>query len=153
MVCLGNICRSPLAEGILRHKLNELQLDNIIVDSAGTSNYHIGESPDKRSIKNAREHGIDLSSLRARQLISDDFYEFDHIYVMDRSNLANAHAVAPSEELKNKVMLILSLNDDSTYDEVPDPYFGGPDGFELVFNLLDNACNKIIERIKADNND
>lgn len=146
MVCLGNICRSPLAEGILRHKLIENKILHIEVDSSGTSDYHIGEAPDKRTQSNALNHGIDLSKLRGRQFKTKDFDEFDVIYVMDKSNLKNVLSLARTENDKQKVKLILS-EIDGKENEVPDPYYGGPEGFENVFQLLNSACNQIIQNL------
>lgn len=142
MVCLGNICRSPLAEGIMLHLIAEKNL-NIMVDSAGTSNYHIGENPDKRTINNAKKHGIDLSALEARQFNVSDFDAFDKIYVMDKSNLSNVLALAKTETHKTKVDLLLNISHPNKNLEVPDPYFGGEQGFEDVFQLVYNACDII----------
>lgn len=145
MVCLGNICRSPLAEGIMLHLIEEKKL-NITIDSAGTSNYHIGENPDKRTISNAKKHGIDLSPLVARQFTLSDFDAFDQIYVMDKSNLSNVLALAKTEEHKLKVDLLLNVSHPDQHLEVPDPYFGGEEGFEEVFHLVYKACETIVEK-------
>lgn len=147
MVCLGNICRSPLAEGILRHKAEQNNL-NITIDSAGTSNYHIGEHPDSRTIANARKHGVDVSKLKARQFSEKDFDDFDIIFVMDSSNYADVVSLARNEKDKNKVELILNRSYPNTNMSVPDPYFGGEQGFENVFILLDKACDIIVESLK-----
>ncbi|HSH66453.1 MAG TPA: low molecular weight protein-tyrosine-phosphatase [Bacteroidia bacterium] len=147
MVCLGNICRSPLAEGILRHKAEKANL-NIFIDSAGTSNYHIGEHPDKRTVLNAKQHQIDVSRLCARQFTTPDFDKFDHIYVMDSSNYADVIALARHTRDKRKVELILNLVYPNSNMSVPDPYFGGEQGFENVFILLDKACDVIVESLK-----
>lgn len=147
MVCLGNICRSPLAEGILRYKAEQNNL-NIIIDSAGTSNYHIGEHPDSRTISNARKHGLDVSKLKARQFSERDFDDFDIIFVMDSSNYADVVSLARNEKDKNKVELILNRSYPNTNMSVPDPYFGGEQGFENVFILLDKACDIIVESFK-----
>ena len=147
MVCLGNICRSPLAEGILRSKTEKLGL-NIHIDSAGTSNYHIGEHPDKRSIANAKKHGIDISKLKARQFKTEDFDTFDFIFVMDESNYNNVIFHARNETDIKKVELILDRLFPSNNVPVPDPYFGGEDGFEHVFQLLDKACERIANSLK-----
>ncbi len=147
MVCLGNICRSPLAEGILRHKAEQNNL-NITIDSAGTSNYHIGEHPDSRTIANARKHGVDVSKLKARQFSEKDFDDFDIIFVMDSSNYADVVSLARNEKDKNKVELILNRSYPNTNMSVPDPYFGGEQGFENVFILLDKACDIIVESFK-----
>ena len=148
MVCLGNICRSPLAEGILRDKLEKKGFIHIEVDSAGTSAYHIGEHPDKRSIRNAKSHGIDISKLRGRQFTASDFDEFDRIYVMDSSNFSNVIHLARNEDDTGKVKLILNELEPGSDMAVPDPYYGGENGFEHVFQLLDKACEAMIRSIK-----
>ena len=144
MVCLGNICRSPLAEGAMRQKAEQRDVD-VAVDSCGTSNYHIGETPDPRSVENARENGVDISNLQARQFVAEDFDRFDHIFVMDHSNYSDVVAQAKSDEQVNKVEMILNYIEPGKNQPVPDPYFGGPDGFQLVFELLDQACDKILD--------
>lgn len=146
MVCLGNICRSPLAEGILQSKVSE----NIFVDSAGTANYHVGELPDKRSIAVAKKHGIDISKQRCNHFSVKHFEEFDHIYVMDKSNYENVIQLAPSEKAKQKVKLILNESHPNQNLEVPDPYYGGDEGFENVFQMLNEACNVIANKLKTD---
>nr|MBA3972156.1 low molecular weight phosphotyrosine protein phosphatase [Bacteroidota bacterium] len=138
MVCLGNICRSPLAEGILRAKADEHNA-KVIIDSAGTSNYHIGQGPDKRTISNAMQHGVDLSKLKARQFTVSDFDEFDHIFVMDSSNYSDVISLSRNEQDKRKVEMILNRVYPSSNMAVPDPYFGGEQGFENVYILLDKA--------------
>jgi protein-tyrosine phosphatase len=147
MVCLGNICRSPLAEGILRKKAEKANLD-IMIDSAGTSNYHLGEHPDKRTIINALQHEIDVSGLCARQFNVNDFDTYDHIFVMDSSNYADVIALARNEKDKQKVELILNRVYPNSNMSVPDPYFGGEQGFENVFILLDKACDVIIQSLR-----
>ena len=147
MVCLGNICRSPLAEGILRHKLSENNIFDIEVDSAGTSNFHIGQSPDKRTQENAFTHKVDLSKLKARQFIQEDFDRFDKIYVMDSSNYQNVLALSKNDEDMAKVEFLLNELNPGLNQDVPDPYYGGSQGFENVFQLVDKACQKIIEQI------
>ena len=138
MVCLGNICRSPMAEGIMR-KLGGKKVE---VDSAGTANYHIGLQPDKRMIAKAFEHGIDISNFRARQFHSDDFNSFDLIFAMDSSNYQNIISLAKHENDKEKVKMILdNIN-------VPDPYYGGVEGFEHVYQLLNEACQNILDNIE-----
>ena len=144
MVCLGNICRSPLAEGILRSKLSE----NFIVDSAGTGGWHAGELPDKRSIAIARLKGLDISNQRARQFKISDFTTFDHIFVMDNTNYKEVLALAPNEATKSKVKLILNEISPNDNVDVPDPYYGGVDGFENVYNMLDQACDEIAKKLK-----
>jgi protein-tyrosine phosphatase len=151
MVCLGNICRSPLAEGILRYKAEKMKLD-VSIDSAGTSNYHIGEHPDKRTMANAQKHGVDLSDLKARQFRISDFDEFDHIFVMDSSNYSDVTALARNEKDKQKVELILNRVYPNSNMPVPDPYFGGEQGFENVFILLDKACEVIASTLKKQSN-
>ena len=146
MVCLGNICRSPLAEGILSSKLD---LQNFDVDSAGTGSYHIGEQPDQRSIAVARKNGIDISGQRARQFDVADFDHFHFIYVMDESNYTDVIKLSRGIEDMNKVNLILEALEDQNPTEVPDPYYGGHDGFEHVFQLLDKACDAIASQLKA----
>ena len=140
MVCLGNICRSPLAEGILRSKLDS----NFIIDSAGTGGWHAGESPDQRSIETAKQNNIDISHQKARKFSIADFDLFDYIYVMDQSNHKDVINLAPNEVAKAKVALILG---DSK--EVPDPYYGGQEGFENVYYLLDQACEEIAKNLSS----
>ncbi|MGL4581744.1 MAG: low molecular weight protein-tyrosine-phosphatase [Flavobacterium sp.] len=146
MVCLGNICRSPLAEGILQSKLST---ESFFVDSAGTGDWHIGSQPDKRSIAVAKKYNIDLTTQRARQFKVSDFSTFDRIYVMDKSNYENVVKLAPNTEAKNKVKLILNESTPGQNAEVPDPYFGGEDGFEHVYHLLDEVCNLIAKDLKS----
>src|SRR5690554_6898014 len=124
MVCLGNICRSPLAEGILKSKVDP---EKVFVDSAGTSNYHIGHSPDPRSISIAEQRKLDITSQLGRQFQVSDFHEFDHIYVMDMSNYHDVLSLARTEEDKKKVSLILNEIFPGENVEVPDPYYGGND--------------------------
>ena len=145
MVCLGNICRSPLAEGILREKTKDL---NVHTDSAGTSAYHVDEAPDLRSIQIARTYNINISDLRGRQFSVDDFDNFDKIYVMDRSNYNNVLQLARNEEDRAKVDLILNEIEPNSNAEVPDPYYGGDQGFENVYKMLDVATDNILEKIK-----
>ena len=144
MVCLGNICRSPLAEGILKAKTNHL---DVVVDSAGTAAYHIGEKPDIRSIAIAKKYGIDLTDQRARQFCTNDFDDFDKIYARDTSNYANIISLARNESDKNKVDLILNEVDPNSFQSVPDPYYGGDNGFQDVYDMLDEACDRIVEKI------
>lgn len=148
VVCLGNICRSPLAEGILLH-LKEKHQVNIVIDSAGTSNYHIGEAPDARTIANAKKHKVDLTPLRARQFKQSDFDAFDRIFVMDKSNQRNVLNLARHDNDIAKVDLFLNLLHPGQNMEVPDPYYGGEEGFERVFNLVWEASEKLIEGFKS----
>lgn len=144
MVCLGNICRSPLAHGILQSKLPE---DRFYVDSAGTANYHVGSSPDARSIAVARNNGIDISAQRGRQFKVQDFDTFDHIYVMDQSNYSNVVGLARNQDDIAKVKLILDEDQSSKLERVPDPYYGDSSDFEHVFDLLDSACDSIAQKL------
>lgn len=150
MVCLGNICRSPLAEGILRDKAEKLNL-NINIDSAGTSNYHIGQHPDNRTVLNAKQHGIDISKLKGRQFQVEDFDKFDTIFVMDSSNYSDVISLARNENDKRKVELILNRVYPNSNMAVPDPYFGGEQGFETVFILLEKACDVIAHSMEITN--
>lgn len=144
MVCLGNICRSPLAEGILKSKVDP---EKVFVDSAGTGDYHIGHAPDKRSIAVAKLNKLDITTQRGRQFQVSDFDEFDYIYVMDRSNYENVLALARNEQDKQKVNLILNEVTPGQDAEVPDPYFGEEDGFTNVYEMLDEACERIAAKI------
>lgn len=147
MVCLGNICRSPIAEGILRQKASERGM-LVETDSAGTSAFHVGEAPDARMIVTAKKNGIDISDLRARQFVKDDFNKFDIIFAMDQSNYNNIVNLASSEEDQHKVKLILNEGAPNSNAEVPDPYYGGDQGFQHVIDLLDSAIDNLIERIE-----
>lgn len=145
MVCLGNICRSPLAEGILKSKITHL---DILVDSAGTAAYHIGERPDVRSIEIANKYDIDLTSQRARQFSVNDFDEFDRIYAMDTSNYSNIISLARNEKDRDKVDLILNEINPRSFQSVPDPYYGGDNGFQDVYEMLDEACDIIVQNFE-----
>jgi protein-tyrosine phosphatase len=145
MVCLGNICRSPLAEGILSLKGKHLNLE---VDSAGTAAYHIGKQPDIRSIEIANKYTIDLNQQRARQFSRADFDKFDIIYAMDTNNYAHLISLASNETERNKIRMILNEINPKAYQSVPDPYYGGENGFQDIYNILDKACNKIIQNIE-----
>ena len=144
-VCLGNICRSPLAEGIMLKLISDKKLD-LIVDSAGTAKFHVGEAPDARTITNAKNHDVNLTALRARQFSEKDFDEFDTIYVMDNSNMANVLGLSKNEIQSQKVELFLNTLHPNKNMEVPDPYFGGDEGFEDVFNMIYATCEKIAEK-------
>ncbi len=146
MVCLGNICRSPIAEGILRKKADDYQ-KVIEIDSAGTIGLHAGEQPDKRMQATALNYGIDLSSLRSRQVSKSDFQNFDRIYAMDETNYKDLLKLATKEEEKQKIRLILSENPLNTLKNVPDPYYGGQEGFDTVYHLLDDAIEHLIKKI------
>ena len=145
MVCLGNICRSPLAEGILKSKLDS----NFIVESAGTAAYHVGNKPDPRSIAVARQNGLNITNQRARKFNKQDFEDFDIIYAMDNSNYQNIIALAENDQQKEKVKLILNESFPDKNLDVPDPYYSGEKGFENVYNMLDNACEIIAKRINT----
>ena len=144
MVCLGNICRSPLAEGILQSKLPR---EKFTVDSAGTGNWHVGLGPDKRSILTAKNRGLDISCQKARQLHSSDFTDFDHIYVMDSSNYKDVTKLAPTPQAEAKVKLMMDEVFPGEKRNVPDPYFGGPEGFESVYDMLDEACTLVAKKL------
>lgn len=144
MVCLGNICRSPLAEGILASKL---QKDKFIVDSAGTGNYHIGKQPDQRSILTAQKNGLDITNQKGRQFTSNDFDYFDYIYVMDSSNYDDVIQLAKSEAHKNKVEMILNHLFPGENVDVPDPYYGLQNGFDMVYEMLDEACDILAKKL------
>jgi protein-tyrosine phosphatase len=146
VVCLGNICRSPMAEGILRKKIEERKLP-YTVDSAGTADYHVGECPDARAIQAARSYDVDISKLRGRQFSPKDFDEFDVIYAMDRSNYKNILRLARNESDRNKVRFFLTQNGEGM--DVPDPWFGDLEGFYPVFDLLNTAADKIINELIA----
>ena len=142
MVCLGNICRSPVAQGILDQKCNQLKLD-WIVDSAGTSGWHNGDLPDPRSINTASANGIDITNQRSRLFVKEDFQNFDLILAMDSSNYQNILKLAVSEDDKQKVKLILNYVFPGENRAVPDPYYN--DGFDHVFGLLDAACDRLVK--------
>lgn len=142
MVCLGNICRSPLAEGIMR-KLTKDQ--DFLIDSAGTANYHIGAAPDQRSIAIAAQHNIDISKQQARQLTHADLDAFDHILVMDEENLSNALALCSSSAQRNKIALITKAVD-LYVPRIPDPYYGEADGFTQVYDLLHDCCSNWLKK-------
>lgn len=144
MVCLGNICRSPLAEGILASKLPK---DKFIIDSAGTGSWHIGHAPDERSIAIAKKNKLDISHQKGRQFSPSDFDYFDYIYVMDISNYDDVIELAKNQDQKNKVKLILNELFPSENVDVPDPYFGLPNGFETVYNMLDETCEIIAKKL------
>jgi protein-tyrosine phosphatase len=144
MVCLGNICRSPLAEGILKSKLIT---KNIQIDSAGTGSYHVGELPDPRSIAVAKNNGINITDQRARKFVVEDFDNFDLIYVMDAYNYNAVMKLARNEADRAKVDFILNAVFPNENLDVPDPYSGGDYGFKNVFKMLDEACEIIAKKI------
>ena len=144
MVCLGNICRSPLAEGILKNKTKN---KNIFVDSAGTASYHLGKLPDNRSIEIANKYGIDISNQRARLFSEIDFDKFDKIYAMDTHNFASIISIARNQSDRNKVDLILNEINPKSFDNIPDPYYGDGDGFQKVYEMLDEVCDIIANKL------
>lgn len=147
-VCTGNICRSPTAEGVLRHKLAEAGLANkVLVDSAGTHGYHIGEPPDHRSVSTARTRGYDISTLRARKFTRADFNEFDLILALDSGHLHLLTHQAPSERRAN-IALFLEHTDHPAYTEVPDPYYGDQSGFEHVLDLTEHGCDSLVRSLQ-----
>lgn len=143
MVCLGNICRSPMAEGILRHKA-ALHNKNFQIDSAGTGDWHQGEQPDLRAIEYMRSQGIDISKLRARQICEEDFHEFDLILTMDAENYTNVNRIKPANA-KARVEMAMNLKYPGINISVPDPYFGGAEGFAQVFSMLDETLDTLIQ--------
>lgn len=146
MVCLGNICRSPMAEGILRSKLP----DNYIVDSAGIADYHVNEKPDKRAIEICKKNNINISQLKSRQFVTSDFDKFDIIYAMDHANYSDLIFKAKKEVDKKKVRLIMSESPNTEKKSVPDPYYGNIEDFEKVFDQLNDVCTYIAEKIVKD---
>ena len=146
LVCMGNICRSPMAEGILRHKALERRI-SVETDSAGTINNHVGESPDPRAQLCMRDQGIDISDLRARQISPSDFHRFDLLLAMDESNLKGLLRIAPDDGLARKARLMMDFAPDRPH-EVPDPYFGGAEGFEEVYRMLDEACENLLNGLQ-----
>lgn len=144
MVCLGNICRSPLAQGILESKVDP---DEVLVDSAGTAGYHVGNHPDPRSIAVARKNGLDISQQRCRRFSLDDFDNFDLIYAMDFSNYHNIINLARDASDEAKVKMILNEVNPGSNESVPDPYYGGDKGFDRVYQALDEACEVISAKL------
>ncbi|MEL6300285.1 MAG: low molecular weight protein-tyrosine-phosphatase [Pseudomonadota bacterium] len=148
-VCMGNICRSPTAEGVFRHLVEQSDLlPEFEIDSAGTHAYHVGDSPDPRSQAKAAEYGVDLSSQRARRVTESDFREFDYILAMDSDNLSALERIRPEDASAN-LSLLLSHGPDHGYAEVPDPYYGGARGFELVYQLVYDACQGLLQKLSA----
>lgn len=145
MVCLGNICRSPLAQGILEHKAKAAGVDWLI-DSAGTGAWHVGQQPDRRSCEVAHRHGIDITAQAARKINRADLQDFDLVYCMDASNYNDVIALCRTQDEENKVKLIMNEAEPEKNISVPDPYFGGADGFEAVYQMLDRACDAIIKK-------
>ncbi|NVO04006.1 MAG: low molecular weight phosphotyrosine protein phosphatase [Bacteroidetes bacterium] len=146
-VCMGNICRSPLAEGIFKDKVYKNHLD-IFSDSVGTEYYHVGQNPDNRAIETGLKHNINISKLIARRIKVEDFDNFDKIFVMDSVNYSEVIGIARNKSDIEKVDYILNAINPGENHEVPDPYYGGKEGFEKVFQMLDKACEAIIKQIK-----
>ena len=148
-VCMGNICRSPTAEGVFRHQVSKAgQTDNIIIDSAGTHAYHIGSLPDRRAQQAALRRGYDLSGLRGRQVGTGDFHEFDYILAMDMANLDHLLQDCPPQQ-QHKLKLFMEFSRGYSEREVPDPYYGGSQGFENVLNMVEDAASGLLEEILA----
>lgn len=150
---MGNICRSPAAEGIMRALAEEQgQDDDLYIDSAGIGAWHVGEQPDRRMRKHAAQRGYDLSSLRARQFRSDDFEKFDWIVVMDEENYQDVMRKAPSHTSSNKLAKVVRMkdffNDFKGYDHVPDPYYGGSEGFELALDMIEDGCKEMLKSLQ-----
>lgn len=146
-VCLGNICRSPTAHGVFEGFVQQQDLaDSIEVDSAGTGDWHIGHSPDRRSAAIAKQRGYDLSHLRARKVTTEDFSSFDYVLAMDETNLSDLSALCPAE-FAGELCLFLNFHPDQSYREVPDPYYGGEEGFDHVFDMVEVASQNLLEHI------
>ncbi|MEE4245938.1 MAG: low molecular weight protein-tyrosine-phosphatase [Kangiellaceae bacterium] len=149
-VCLGNICRSPTAEGVFRQLIEQRRLAHRFdIDSAGTSAYHVGEQPDKRAMEAARKRQIELSTIRSRALTRDDFSKYDYLIAMDRNNYKDMQAMT-EQDFRSKVHLFLDFANVDESD-VPDPYYGGPDGFEHVLNLVEQASRGLLAHIERQN--
>ena len=148
-VCLGNICRSPMGEGLFLHLLEERNLsDKYVVDSAGTANYHVGERPDNRMLRTAEEHGVYLPS-KARHAVSSDFKYFDVILAMDQSNYDDLNQIKPNDATAD-LLKMRDFDEEYKGGDVPDPYFGGADGFEEVFQILKRSCNNLIDFLEKE---
>ncbi|APV52485.1 protein-tyrosine-phosphatase [Betaproteobacteria bacterium GR16-43] len=148
VVCTGNICRSPTGEGVLRAKAKARGMD-VVIASAGTHDYHVGDAPDSRSIQHARKRGYDLSAQRAQQVAAEHFHEFDFILAMDRSHLRILKALAPKDG-KAHLGLFLDSSEQWKGEDVPDPYYGGPDGFEHVLDMVEEAAEHWLDRVAAE---
>ncbi len=147
-VCLGNICRSPTAEGVLRHKLRAAGLEGCVeVDSAGTGDWHVGKAPDRRTRRAAQRRGYDLDTLRGRQVSPQDFASFDLILAMDHGNLQHLQRMRPSDGVAELDLLLRRYQ--LSLDEVPDPYCGGEEGFEQVLDLLERACDALLVELRG----
>jgi protein-tyrosine phosphatase len=150
-VCMGNICRSPTAQGVFRNLVEREGLSHLIdTDSAGTIDYHSGKAPDRRARETAVKRGLDISDLRARQAVSEDFLEFDYVLAMDRDNYTDLQVICPVGH-EEKLHLFLDFAPQLEQSEVPDPYYGGPAGFERVFDMVESAAAGLLARIKERN--
>jgi protein-tyrosine phosphatase len=148
-VCTGNICRSPTAEGVFRHLIREARLGQAIESaSAGTHGYHVGDPPDPRTIAAARRRGFDLSAQRARKLKAEDFHAFDLILAMDRDHFAYLESLRPNDA-RAEIGMFLEYHPERPYKDVPDPYYGGPEGFELVLDLIERTSRSLLARISS----
>ncbi|MDF1629766.1 MAG: low molecular weight phosphotyrosine protein phosphatase [Alcanivoracaceae bacterium] len=147
-VCLGNICRSPTAEGVFRQRAAAAGLSLSLIDSAGTASWHVGKAPDARTVKAAAGRGYDLSTLRARQVSVADFNAFDFILAMDEQNLAELQSIQPAQSLA-ELGLFLDYAEGAVEREVPDPYYGGDQGFQTVLDLIENASDGLIRRLRG----
>jgi protein-tyrosine phosphatase len=151
MVCMGNICRSPTAEAVLRAKLQAAGLaQRVLVDSAGTHGYHVGEPPDPRAVKHAAARGYDLSRLRARRVRADDFARFHWVLAMDDANLEALAEAAPPDTSARVGLLMAHAVRHAGVREVPDPYYGAPAGFDRVLDLVEDACDGLVARLQQD---
>ncbi len=148
MVCLGNICRSPIAEGVMLAKFLKYRITGK-VDSAGVISFHSGEKPDHRAIEIAESNGVDIAGQKARQFMKSDFQDFDLILTMDKSVYDEIRGQANDQNQADKVQLFLPFAGINQSDNVPDPYYGGREGFQLVFSLIDDGCERIIEKLKS----
>src|SRR5690606_15052356 len=146
-ICTGNICRSPTAEGILRKRVEELGLE-VTVDSAGTHGYHVGDTPDPRSVKAAAKRGYDISRLKARRISGEDFERFDFVVALDGEHMRLMRRSCPPE-LQHKLYELMAFAPDANHREVPDPYYGPADGFELVLDLLEEAIEGLLKEIQS----
>lgn len=148
-VCMGNICRSPTAEAVFRHYVEQDALsEKIHIDSAGTHDYHIGEAPDARTQRAAKQRGYDMSQLRGRQVVAEDFKRFDYVLAMDEANLSILESLRP-RDAESHLGLFLQFAEQHSEREVPDPYFGGADGFERVLDMVEDAAGGLLRHIRA----
>lgn len=147
-VCMGNICRSPTAEAVFRHYVENAGMsEQILIDSAGTHDYHIGDKPDSRALRAAQQRGYDMIKLRGRQVEEDDFRQFDYVLAMDRANLAILQSITPPDSII-RASLFLEYARHHSEREVPDPYYGGEDGFERVLDMVEDAAQGLLEEIR-----